>query len=139
MTSRERKAITWIRKKGSVTAQMMVEWDERTPGPKFFEWDEARASHEWRLQQARFWLNKFRTKINGFRVRSFIHFDENEEMGIQDGYVHIEEISANPTMRQAVIRDITKRMANLAAELKLWKLSEDERADILKRVSAAME
>lgn len=138
MTSRERKAVTWIKKKGSVTAEMLVEWDQRTAGTKFFEWDDLKASHEWRLQQARLWMNKFRKKINGFRVRSFIHFDENEELGIEEGYVPIEEISVNPSMRQVVIRDITKRMATLGSELKLWKLSDEERSGVLERVAAAM-
>ena len=46
-----RKMIAYVKKRGSVTAEELVEWD-RTHGRLVFDWDDANAAEEWRKQQA---------------------------------------------------------------------------------------
>ena len=54
------------------------------------------------------------------------------------GYVHVETITQHHGMRAQVIDDITRRMRMLASELKMWKLTSDERADLFVRLAEAM-
>lgn len=132
------KLLRWIKSKGSATAEQLVEWDLRN-GKKLFDWDDPNAAHEHRLYEARVFLNRFRTIINGFRVRSFIRIPENPEQGIpEDAYYPVGVISETPAMRDFVIRDIQKRLAKMAMELKLWKLTDEERRAVLQRVEDAL-
>ena len=137
-TPHVRKALKFIRSKGAVTAEQLVEWDDRH-GRRLFTWDEPDAAREWRLQEARFFLNRFRVKFEGMRVRAFIHIREDEEQGIEkDAYYTVASISGHPGMREQVLSDIERRMVSLAAELALWKLTPDERAALLARLEQAM-
>jgi hypothetical protein len=134
-----RKALQFIARKGAVTSEQLVEWDHGH-GRRLFLWDDAKAGSEFRLHQAILFLNRFRAKFEGMRVRAFIHLRENVEAGIdQNAYYTVETISQNPGMREQVIQDITKRMASLASELKMWNLNEAERAALFERLEQAME
>lgn len=132
-SSAVRKALTYIKKQGSVTSDELVEWD-RTHGRRLFKWDDAEAGPLWRLHEARVFLNSFRGYFEKKRIRAFIHIDEDPEQGIDRGaYFTPEDISNHPGMRAQVIRDISKRISRLASELKLWKLSDGERDALLAR------
>ena len=109
-----RRVLKYIKSKGAVTAEQLVEWDA-SHGRRLFTWDEPTAAAEWRLYEARLFLNRFRAKWDGMRVRAFIHIREDEEHGIdRDAYYSVEAISQNTSMRAQVVGEITKRMANLA-------------------------
>lgn len=134
-----RKALKFIKGKGAVTAEQLVEWDA-THGRRLFTWDDEEAASEWRLQEARFFLNRFRRQFEGMRVRAFIHVREDAEAGIdRDAYYTVETISNHTGMRDQVVADISGRMTRLAGELKLWRLTIDERAALFARLAQAME
>ena len=120
-----------------MTADMLVEWD-RTHGRKLFTWDNEDAAEEYRKHEARLFLNRFRARFDGLRVRAFIHCDEDEAQGIADGYYSVETISAHPGMRDQILADITTRMASLAAELKMWQLTNVEQQALFARLAEAM-
>jgi hypothetical protein len=133
-----RQALAFIKSRGSVTAADLVEWD-RDHGRRLFDWNDPEAAVEWRLAQARSFLNRFRQMFEGMRVRAIIHIREDAAAGIDESaYVTIETIAQHPGMRAQVIHDITRRMRSLAAELKLWKLTPEEQADLFRRLAEAM-
>ncbi len=133
-----RKALTWLKHHGPANADDLVAWD-RDHGRRLFDWNDPSAAEEWRLHQARLFLNRFRQVFEGMRVRAFIHIHEDAETGIeQSAYFDIEAITQHPGMRAQVIADITRRMKMLASELKLWKLTPEEQAALFRRLSEAM-
>lgn len=141
-TPQVRKALLYIKRRGGhVTADELVAWDEKQPAAqRLFTWDDDKAAAEYRLTQARWFLNRFRARFDGLRVRAFMHIHKDDDADItDDAYFTVQTISEHPGMRAQVIRDITRRMASLAAELKLWNLSEQERALVIDCVQAALD
>jgi hypothetical protein len=137
-----RKALTFVRRTlgagGHVTTDELVEWD-RTHGRRLFNWNDSDAAEEWRRTQARLFLNRFRARFEGMRVRAFIHVREDLDQGIEQGaYYAVETIAQHPGMREQVINDITKRMTSLGTELQMWRLSDTEREVIFEKLRAAM-
>lgn len=133
-----RKMIQFVKRRGRVTAEELVEWD-RAHGCRVFDWNDTSAAEEWRKQQARCFLNSFRRVFEGMRVRAFIHVREDETRQIaESGYVTVEAISAHAGMRDQVIEDITRRMRMLASELRLWKLSRPERDKLFRLLAEAI-
>lgn len=133
-----RRALAFIKKQGSVTADDLVAWDS-AHGRKLFNWDDPLAAEDWRRHQARLFLNSFRAMFEGMRVRGYIHVRKNAEADIAaSGYVDVETITQHPGMRAQVIDDITRRMKMLARELRMWKLTPKERADLFARLAEAM-
>lgn len=135
-----RKAIAFIkRKRGVVNADDLVAWDAAN-GRRLFDWDDPRAAGEWRLHQARLFMNRFRRVFDGKRVRAFIHIHEDSEADIHaSGYVTVEAIAEHPGMRDQVIQDIARRMRMLASELKMWKLTQNEQAVLFAQLAEAMQ
>lgn len=133
-----RKALAFVKRKGSITAEELVAWDG-DHGRRLFDWDDPRAAEEWRRQQARCFLNRFRQVFEGMRVRAFIHIQEDADAEIEaSGYVNIESITQHAGMRAQVIEDIVRRMKMLASELRLWKLTPKEQAALFARLAEAM-
>jgi hypothetical protein len=133
-----RKALAFIKRKGAVNAEDLVAWD-RDHGRRLFDWDDPKAAEEWRLHQARLFLNRFRQVFEGMRVRAIIHVHKDEGAGIpESAYFGVEAITQHPGMRAQVIDDITRRMKMLASELKMWKLTPEEQAELFQRLSEAM-
>ena len=128
-TPEVKAAFKYVEKKGAITAGQLVEWDNRN-GRKLFEWDDGDAAREFRLGQARVFLNRFRLRLNGFRVRAFVHIPGKAIPGVKadDGgaYYPAKTIQETPSMRRWVIEDLAKRAASLGAELRLWKASLEE-------------
>lgn len=134
-----RKALAFIKARRTVTAEDLVAWDA-THGRRLFDWDQPHAAEEWRRQQARAFMNRFRAQFENMRVKAFIHIRADIETGIDESaYVVIEDISQHEGMRQQVINDIIGRMKRLASELRLWRLSEAERTQVLRRLAEAMQ
>jgi hypothetical protein len=130
--------IAYVKKRGSVTAEELVDWD-RTHGRLVFDWDDANAAEEWRKQQARCFLNSFRRVFEGMRVRAFIHIDEDETRHIDEsGYFTVENIAAHPGMREQVVEDIMRRMKMMASELRMWKLSPAEQRVLFDQLAEAI-
>ncbi len=138
-TAHVRKAIAFIKKrKGGVTADELVAWDLEN-GRRLFDWDDETAAAQWRLQQARVFMNQFRGKFDKMRVRAFIHVREDAEAGIErSSYMTVEDIAAHPGMRDQVIEDIAKRMRSLASELRMWKLTDSEQADLFNQLRESL-
>lgn len=134
-----RKALKFIKNKGAVTAEQLVEWDA-THGRRLFTWEEDKAATEWRLQEARFFLNRFRAQFEGMRVRAFIHVREDAEQGIdRDAYYTVETIAKHAGMRAQVLANISARMIGLASETKMWKLTDVEQDGLFGRLREAMD
>ena len=132
-----RRLIKWIKARGGkVSAEDIVAWDDQN-GRRLFDWDEKRAAQQYRLAQARVFLNSFRSVIDGMRVRAFINVPETEET--ERAYYTVEYISQTPALRMRVIADISRRMKTMAGELKWWKLSLEEREAIIRPIMQAME
>lgn len=137
-TTHVRKALKFINSKGAVTADELVEWDG-AHGRRLFTWDDTAAAAECRRQEARKFLNSFRAKFEGMRVRAFIHIREDEDQGIdRDAYYTVETIAHHDGMREQVVANITTRMTGLANELRLWRLSPHERDTLFTRLNEAM-
>lgn len=134
-----KKALAFIRKKRTVTAEQMVEWDA-VNGRHLFNWNNPEAAQEHRLYQARTFFNSFRRFIDGkLRARLMIHLPANEGAGIAaDAYFLSEDIAESPKLRAMVIEDLTDRMGNLAKELRLWKLKPAEILRVLAKVREAL-
>lgn len=135
-----RKALTHIKKRGGIiTAEELVEWD-RTHGRRLFKWDDASAAEQYRLYEARLFLNSFRTMFEKMRVRGFIHIREDSQADIEkDAYVSVETITQHQGMRQQVISDIVRRIEMLASELRMWKLTPQERQQFFERLAKALD
>lgn len=132
-SSAVQRALAFIKKKGSVTVDELIEWD-RTHGRRLFTWDDEEAARIGRMHEARLFLNRFRSQFERMRIRAFIHVDKDASQGIEESaYYAPETITAHPGMRAQVIADLTKRGAKIASELKFWKLSSRERDDVLER------
>lgn len=137
-TPHVRKAVAFIRRRGRVTAEELVDWDRRN-GRRLFDWDDPAAAEEWRKHQARIFLNSFRAQFENMRVRAFIHVREDAAAGIdEDSYYTIEAISQHEGMRAQIIGDVTRRMTSLACELRMWDLSDGEQAKLFERLREAM-
>jgi hypothetical protein len=121
-----------------VTVDQLVTWDG-THGRHLFDWNDESAAYHHRLQQARMFLNSFRAKFEGKRVRAFIriHPDENVDVA-ESTYINIAVIAKHDGMRAQVINDIRKRMASLASELKMWRLTNEEQEELFERLAEAM-
>jgi hypothetical protein len=133
-----RQALKFIKRRGSVTADELVEWD-RTHGQRLFDWNDPHAAEEWRKQQARCFLNSFRKVFDGMRVRAIIHIREDETEGIErSAYFGVEAIAQHPGMRAQIISDITARMQSLASELQMWQLTKSEQEELFRRLADAM-
>lgn len=136
---RVRKALAYIKRRGSITAEDLVEWD-RTHGKQLFNWDDASAAEDWRRHQARIFLNSFRTYFEKMRVRGFIHVRKDEEADINEAaYVSVETITQHRGMRVQVIADIIRRIEMLTSELRMWKLTQTERTQFFERLAAVLE
>lgn len=134
-TPHVRKALAFIRARGCVTADELVDWDRRH-GRRLFEWDDPAAAEEWRTHQARQFLNSFRATFENKRVRAFIHVREDAEADIpRDAYFTVESIARHDGMRQQVIADVVRRMASLAAELRMWNLTDEEQRVLFARLA----
>jgi len=133
-----RKALAFLKRKGSVTADELVAWDN-THGRRLFEWNDPEAAEDWRRHQARLFLNSFRAVFDGMRVRGYIHIRKDEATDIKaSGYVNVDTITQHQGMRAQVVDDITRRMKMLASELKMWRLTPTERAVLFAQLAEAM-
>lgn len=133
-----RRALAFIRRKHGVTAEELVAWDAEH-GRRLFDWNDSNAAEEWRRQQARVFLNRFRGVFDKMRVRAFIHVREDEQAAIeQSAYYTVEAIAEHKGMRAQVIEDIARRAASLMSELAMWKLSTAEQDELFERLHAAI-
>ena len=120
-----REAMKFIKRRGGqIDPEELVAWDA-SHGRRLFNWSDAHAAVAWRVHQARMFLNSFRSIIDGLRVRAYVNVPATEDT--ERSYYAVERISETPILRTRVIEDIVRRMASLASELKLWKLSAEER------------
>ena len=136
-----KKALQFIqsmaRRQKGVTAEELVRWDF-THGKRLFNWSDPSAAHEWRVQQARVFLNTFQRMFENTRVRLVANMPADVEVGRPRAYFHAETISKDPRMREQIIESIAERMANLAKQLRMWKLTAAERTGLIRRLEAAL-
>lgn len=135
-----RKAVSFIRSRGgTVTADELVAWDAKH-GRRLFNWNTEAAAADWRLYQARLFLNSFRSVIDGMRLRAYINVPAGEETGREEkAYVALSVISADQRQRAWAIKSIVRRMKVLASELRFFKLEAAERDAVIAELNEAME
>lgn len=133
------RALKYIKAQGGeVLASDLVAWDFNH-GRHLFNWDNTEAAAEWRNQQARSFLNSFRAMFNGYRVRAFINIPKDEAAGISERkYVSVERVADNKDLRDSVVNSLTRRMENIAAELKMWNLTRREQDRLFTRLRETM-
>ncbi len=133
-----RNAVVLIKEGRITTPEQLIEWD-RDHGRRLVDWDDPRAAEWARRAQAVQFFNYFRATFDKMRVRAFIHVHEDAEAGIESsGYAAVERIAEHPGMRAQVISDITRRMRTLASELRMWKLTDQEQAELFARLQDAI-
>lgn len=135
-----RKVLTLIKRGRIKTPEALVEWD-RDHGQRLFDWDDVTAAEWARRAQAVLFLNRFRAMFDKMRIRAIIKIREDADAITpieESGYFGVEAIANHPGMRAQVIEDLTRRMKMLASELRFWKLSKDEQAELFQRLAAAM-
>jgi hypothetical protein len=128
--------LKYIRKRRGpgVTAEELVQWDLQH-GRRLFNWNDAEAAHEWRLQQARCFINSFRGVWERTKIRLYRHVPANEETGrTHAAYLDVQTIAEDPKLREWAIADLTKRIAVLGGELAFWKLHRREQAAVVKEL-----
>lgn len=133
--------LKWIRGHGRriIKPEALVHWDFKH-GQRLFDWNDRDAAEQWRVHQARLFLNSFRGMFDNMRVRFAQRVPANEATGLREGgYLTTEVISADAKLRAWAIGDITRRMKMLASELPFWNLAEQERALILEEMATAMQ
>lgn len=137
-TPHVRKVLALIKRGKVKTPEELVVWD-RDHGQRLFDWNDPTAAAWARRAQAVLFFNRFRGVFDKMRVRAIIHVREDSEAAIEEsGYFSVEAIAAHPGMRAQVIDDITRRMKMLASELRMWKLSPEEQADLFSRLADAI-
>lgn len=136
-----RAARRFVVSHAEIEPKELVEWD-RTHGKKLFEWDDAKAGREYRLHQARQFINRIAwvvdNAIGKVRVKALYNVptgasgvDEDEPARI---YRSARDVAANPKDRAAVIEFLTRRMETLAADLRFFKLTKAEQRELLARI-----
>lgn len=132
-----RKALTSIKRGKVKTTDELVTWD-RDHGQRLFDWNDPTAAAWARKAQAVLFFNRFRGMFDKMRVRAIIHVREDAqaiEPIIESGYFAVEAIADHPGMRAQVIDDLMRRMKMIASELRMWKLTPKEQADLFARLS----
>jgi hypothetical protein len=61
-----------------------------------------------------------------------------KRLGLPTPDSHGETMTPHQRMREQVIRDINRRLESLGAELKLWNLTDEERAAVIANIDAAI-
>jgi hypothetical protein len=133
-------ALAYIKSRGKtgITAEELVTWDA-AHGKRLFTWAQEDAAQQWRIQQARVFLNSFRGVIDRMRVRMFRRVPAGEETGLAAAaYLDTQTISEDMLLRTWAISDLTKRIKKLGSELKFWKLTESERQKVLVELEAVL-
>jgi len=133
-------ALRFIRKQGKkgVTAEDLVAWDAKH-GKRLFRWNDERAAQDWRIHQARLFLNSFRGIFERMRVRKFMQIPANEDTGLTTAvYLDTQTISEDTKLRGWAIDNLTRKMQSLASELRFWKLTDDERVRVLAMLEASL-
>lgn len=134
-------ALMFINQRGTkgVTTVQLVRWDE-THGKKLFTWNDEKAAHDHRLNQARLFLNSFHGVFRRMRVRKFMKVPEGELTGRETGaYLDTKIISEDEKMRAWAIGDLTRRIVKMTSELRFWKLTQEERTTILTQLEVALQ
>src|SRR3990167_9555092 len=113
---------------GGVQAKDVVEHSrpEEAPLHSQFEWDDAKAGEEWRIQQARVLMSQF-TIENNSDVRAVSHVIYELETGETDrAYFTYETIQARPELKKAFLKQFAKHVESMkrkyAEALSVYKL-----------------
>lgn len=132
------RAISYVRRRGSVTTEQMIEWDFKH-GKSLFTWDDEEGARQNRLQEARRFLNHFDTMFKGMRARAFYHLPRDPAAGVEERqYVPVEKVVESAALRDIVVGQLTRRMKTIAAELKFWELGPEEQQEVLREVRYAL-
>jgi beta-lactamase class D len=132
-----RHALTAIKRGTVKTADELVGWDH-DHGQRLFDWNDPTAAAWARRAQAILFFNRFRGVFDRMRIRALIHVREDGDAIVaidESGYFPVDVIADHPGMRAQVIADLCRRMQVLASELRMWKLSPVEQADLFRRLA----
>lgn len=85
--------------------------DEGSPLHKYFLWDDIRAAHAYRLDQARRLIRSVVVEVEDVQVRAVYHVPDSDR-----SYVPIAEIIATPEYVDATLKVFRSRLRSLHAE-----------------------
>lgn len=99
---------------GTLTPEVVVKEasDPSSPLHGSFEWDDTEAAHQWRIQQARVLIGRFKVEVQvspkkTVKCRQFTHVRSRDE------YVPTEEALGDPEMRDVVLEQARRDLAAL--------------------------
>jgi len=105
---------------GGVQAKDLVDHSRPKKAPLHdqFEWDDAKAGEEWRIQQARVMMSVY-TIENNPNVRAVQHVIYELETGKSDrAYFTYETIQKRPELKEAFLKQFKKHVENMKKKYK---------------------
>jgi hypothetical protein len=139
---------------GRLTPDMVVNdaEDPSSPLHKYFEWDESRAAHAYRLDQARRLIARVRVcvTVDKKQVCVPIYVRDPEAEPVEQGYVELAQIKTEKQVAAKLMEDelarvlaSLERMESIAAVLKMKgrvqeirKLADETRDQVTQRFAA---
>jgi hypothetical protein len=119
------KAIT-DEQKGRLTPKAVVEAarNEKHPLHKHFEWDDAKAAHSYRIEQARELIRVIRVEEENGPVRAFFSIADKGT-----AYRSLEEVRSTPNLQEIVLKQALRDLRAFEARYReLNDVCEDVRA-----------
>lgn len=102
---------------GRLTPEQVVEAarDETSPLHTLFEWDDEKASHKYRLDQARSLIRSVRVevRVDSRVVRAIGYIHDPGAGPRQQGYVRITNVTSDQMAREAVMAELVRAQAAL--------------------------
>lgn len=119
------KAIT-DEQKGRLTPKAVIEAarDAKHPLHKHFEWDDAKAAHSYRIEQARELIRVIRVEEENGPVRAFFSIADKGT-----AYRSLEEVRATPNLQEIVLKQALRDLRAFEARYRdMTDVCEDVRA-----------
>lgn len=103
---------------GRITPEIVLKEATKNKNPlhKYFDWDNDRAAHQWRIQQTRYMIRSIEVQIGNEEtviVRKFYSLEDDEDGG-EVTYIDVDVIKDSSLLRQQIIQRALK-------EIKYWQ------------------
>lgn len=113
-----KQRLEWLARDGRITAEAVVEdaRDEASPLHAEFEWDDSKASHQWRIRQARALIVSVRIEVaHEHRVLSTVAYVRDPDAATQEqGYVRTVDLQSDEDRaRRALLNEAGQIEARL--------------------------
>jgi len=123
-----------------------VKWDA-AHGKHLFLWNDTRAGHEYRVHQARNFINRIAwivdNAIGKVRIKAMYSVSTGDRTTLEEDeptrvYRSARDVTGNAKDRSEVIAYLTKRMLTCAADLRFFKLTKAEQRELLTQIERAI-